>query len=902
MGDVDPIVFERRVGVVLVIVLTVFALMVVRLGYLQLVDGADYEERVRQSRILRFELAAPRGDILDRRGRPFARTIETFDVSVYPSVFREGNRLDAVLDLTAAWRPNALPVDSRHRTETLAEQVGERVEIATAVYDDRERLVAGLLGLDGPEPEIEPSRLADRLAFLRYPNGTLVLPPSRLRRRLSAALQVLGARRDWRDRWETGTSLAEAAAIDVEEVVRDIAHERRELERLAAATYHETWAGLLEHLARTEVREIRRVQGRIDAIVTDQVALERYGTFDFDAIDDGDRAALTRELAVPDERLDQIVSAYDRTFTAAKSADEDEAAEAKRKLADVAEVLGGQTFGALEGFERRSVARVLELFVDDRATLRSELGRKIRERPGFDLRRYLSAGKEWAYRLQYKGWFPYPIGRGLDYETIRPVWESFGLRRLGFEVAAAYGRDCWRDADGVATAIIGRVNSSGNPLSGLEQTLSFTPDLPGRSMVGEAGHVRKIREFDGRLRELDRRAPIPGADVTLTLDRDLMATAEEIVGELVASSAPSPGGAACVIDIRSNEILVLASWPRVGGEDYQDEFDISRRLLSDRRAVRAAFQAGELTRAEYGVEWERLDRMKEELRLTNRAVDAGDHGYAAPGSVMKALAATAFLGADIVDPYVAVDCSKHGPCDLHRALVQSCNVYFWENVRGYGQKNLIAHYKSYGLFAGVPFLSDRLRETDDVWRRDPGYGCVARERIARESRAKNLVIGQGNLRSSPLEIASLMANFARTGPALAPRILRSIGDLRVDDRVIGQLPHTAADRDRVLEGMRGVFEKYLGRDARLRPFADLGIAGKTGTAEYGNKDERRQEGKGENIAWFAGVAPYRAPRYAFAVFCESTNRRGKDMIPAAARLVQECLKSREGVTTHEERR
>ena len=150
--------------------------------------------------------------------------------------------------------------------------------------------------------------------------------------------------------------------------------------------------------------------------------------------------------------------------------------------------------------------------------------------------------------------------------------------------------------------------------------------------------------------------------------------------------------------------------------------------------------------------------------------------------------------------------------------------------------------------------------------------------------AQNLVIGQGSLSTSPLEVAYMMSNIGRYGRRIVPRIVKSI-----DGHAVGatHLPAIEIDRahvDRVLRAMRGVYEKYERRDARLGPYGDYRIGGKTGTAEgYVGKQSE------DNIAWYAGVAPFDHPKFAFAVFVEHTQKTGRHVIPFAAQMVRSAF-------------
>ena len=127
----------------------------------------------------------------------------------------------------------------------------------------------------------------------------------------------------------------------------------------------------------------------------------------------------------------------------------------------------------------------------------------------------------------------------------------------------------------------------------------------------------------------------------------------------------------------------------------------------------------------------------------------------------------------------------------------------------------------------------------------------------------------------------MMSNLGRFGERLVPRIVRAVAGRRLPVERLEPVDISRAHVLRVLKAMRGVYEKYERRDARLMPLSSYGICGKTGTAE-GYVGAHADD----NIAWFAGVAPFDRPKIAFAVFAEHTQKTGRHVIPYAGQLVR----------------
>jgi penicillin-binding protein 2 len=290
--------------------------------------------------------------------------------------------------------------------------------------------------------------------------------------------------------------------------------------------------------------------------------------------------------------------------------------------------------------------------------------------------------------------------------------------------------------------------------------------------------------------------------------------------------------------------------------------------------VELAYADGELKSVDRRLELASLKALLDRRVLVDRASNAGEHGYYPPGSVMKVFSALCILTDGIMDPEDLLTCNTrkyHGPINMHSALVQSCNAYFWSASQKIGHKRLVECFETWGLFRGVPLLLSK-------------RGAAARRAMIVGDSAKNLVIGQGSLSTSPLEVAYMMSNLGRYGERIVPRIVKRVADRELEIQRLRPIDIDRRHVERVLRGMRGVYEKYERRDARLSPFAEYRVCGKTGTAEgYVGRQ------KDDNIAWFAGVAPFDKPRYAFAVFVEHTRETGRHVIPYAAEMVRRCF-------------
>jgi penicillin-binding protein 2 len=338
----------------------------------------------------------------------------------------------------------------------------------------------------------------------------------------------------------------------------------------------------------------------------------------------------------------------------------------------------------------------------------------------------------------------------------------------------------------------------------------------------------------------------PGNDLRLTIDLDLQMAAELALGDRT--------GAVVALDPRSGEVLAMVSHP-----DF-DPNDFARRI--DRQ------------------EWGRLTQDPDKP-LLNKAIQS----HLAPGSVFKIVTASAALETGTIRPDYTVHCPgavtiyghtfhdwvwekhrSHGSVDLHRAIVQSCDVYFYTVGKLLGIDKLAYFAKHLGLGA---------RTDVDLPGEDPGL-VPSPEWVQKAFKRKwwagetiSVAVGQGAVAVTPIQLAYMIGGVASSGvfrrPHLAFRdqlLTLSQGPAKDPARTFPLSETTVAE---VTRGMWGVVnEGGTGASARV---AGLDIAGKTGTAqvvsvslkESGNSSEFR------NNAWFVGYSPSTDPEIVVAV-------------------------------------
>ena len=399
-----------------------------------------------------------------------------------------------------------------------------------------------------------------------------------------------------------------------------------------------------------------------------------------------------------------------------------------------------------------------------------------------------------------------------------------------------------------------------------------------QDMQGKKGYKEVEVDVSGReLAVLRKSPPQSGNHLQLTLDLRI----QKVVEQLMTGTAETPiNGSAVVIKVQTGEILAIASKP---------SFDPN------------LFSAGISS-----AEWRKLI-FNIEHPLQNKAID----GQYPPGSIYKIIAAYAALEEKVVTPEETVFCpgyyrlgrglyrcwrrGGHGDVDLHDALVQSCDVYFYTVGHKLGIDTLGRYAKILGMgsLTGINLLGEKpgLVPTKDWKLKARGEKWLAGETISAS-------IGQGFNLVTPIQQARLLATVANGGMVLKPYLVRQVKDK--DGRVVKEtfpsienrlvsLPDTLST---IQKGLFGVVneKRGTGRRARLK---GITVAGKTGTAQVvrlkrGPKSDEDDEipYKYRDHAWFVGYAPYENPEIAVAVIVEHGGHGGSAAAPIVRQIIE----------------
>jgi penicillin-binding protein 2 len=401
---------------------------------------------------------------------------------------------------------------------------------------------------------------------------------------------------------------------------------------------------------------------------------------------------------------------------------------------------------------------------------------------------------------------------------------------------------------------------------------------------GRAGRRRVVTNAHGRpMQELEQdpaNAAAAGKDLFVTIDAELQRVAiERFEGE---------SGAAVVVDVQNGDVLAMVSTPA---------FDPN------------AFVNG-ISGKDYG-----------ELRDDTRAplYPRAHGGVYPPGSTFKMVVATAALEAGVVKTTDTVRCggayrfgnrtwhcwkkTGHGTMNLHNAIKQSCDVYFYEIARRTGVRKIAEVSHKFGF--GEEFVLGMTGGRSGLVP-DPEWKQAARGEPWFEGETLNFGIGQGQLGVTPLQLALMTARIAATGAPIKPKLI-GLGPPSDEDPIL-DAPLDAAIMELQKAGMYGVTSEPGGTAGRS---GDLGLggprlAGKTGTAQVRRiSTEERARGirSGDEIArelrdhaLFVAYAPADNPRYAISVIVEHGEGGSRTAAPVARDILAAAIRMNSGRT------
>ncbi len=400
---------------------------------------------------------------------------------------------------------------------------------------------------------------------------------------------------------------------------------------------------------------------------------------------------------------------------------------------------------------------------------------------------------------------------------------------------------------GIATHLVGYCGSEGGE-SGIERAYdewlsSASGKLTVTCRINAAG-----RSLDAARQEVSDTTGNSSRGVMLTIDSHIQNIVETASAEYIDC------GAVVVMDVKSSEILAMASLP-----DYNRN-DIAA-VLND-----------------------------ENSPLLNRALSA----YNA-GSVFKPVIAAAALESGI-DPLEEYECegkvtigsntmgcinrTAHRTVNMYSAIAHSCNTYFINTAANTGADKILSMAESLGFGKSTQLATDYKASSGTL---------PSAESLKNPAALANFSFGQGTLTVTPVQIAAMFAAIARGGEYIEPSVFIGLTDENMN---IVSTQKKAASHTAMSSETARILGECL-RTAVLEGTAKAGAsdkvtsAAKTGTAETGIF----KNNKAVNQAWYAGYFPYEDPQYVCVVLAESGTSGGASAGPVFKEIAERICAS-----------
>ena len=387
---------------------------------------------------------------------------------------------------------------------------------------------------------------------------------------------------------------------------------------------------------------------------------------------------------------------------------------------------------------------------------------------------------------------------------------------------------------------------------------------------GQNGIKQLDMSVDGNITdEYITKEAVAGSDVILTIDANLQATTEKALANNIkkiasggfSKTSEAKAGAAVVMNVKTGEILAMASYP-----DYEPELFVN------------------------GISQKKLDEYNKGDNIFNRAIS----GVYAPGSTFKMITAIAGLVTGAITPTEKINdvgvykkahepaCwiwnsygMTHGWLNVTDAIIHSCNYFFYEVGYRVTIDNIAKYAKYYGLGQktnvelpmeeeGVVATRDKAKERGDEWQIGETLSAA---------------IGQSYNSYTPIQMAKYISMLANGGKPIDVSIVKSVIDvngnqiskeeitkfvnakLGLEKQEKEDLNIKKENLEAILKGMKGVTSEEGG--TAYSTFADFNIelGGKTGSAQT--------DVNGKVNGWFVGFAPYDEPEVAVVVLVEN---------------------------------
>ena len=396
---------------------------------------------------------------------------------------------------------------------------------------------------------------------------------------------------------------------------------------------------------------------------------------------------------------------------------------------------------------------------------------------------------------------------------------------------------------------------------------------------GEVGYRQVETNAAGRvLRVLERTDPVPGRNIRLTIDISLQATAE--------AALEGQRGAIVAVEPTTGEILVLVSMPGydpnlfvhgIGVATYRALSSSADRPLFN-RAVAGRYPPGSTVKPFFG-----LAALELRTELGQRQIQCGGY-FQLKGHSHR---------------YRDWKRGGHGKVGLTRAIVESCDVYFYALALELGIDRMHAFMTRFGF--GVRTGVDLRGESSGLmpsraWKR------ATREQAWFPGETLIAGIGQGFMLATPLQLAYATAILAKRGQRVKPHVAQSVENPKTAEEqslVAEALPPVEIENpsrwNTIVDAMIQVVHGARGTARHIGQGAGTKIAGKTGTSQVytvGQEERYKRESVKDELrdhGLFVAFAPPEDPKIALAIVVEHGGSGSRSAAPIARRIVDAYL-------------
>ena len=389
----------------------------------------------------------------------------------------------------------------------------------------------------------------------------------------------------------------------------------------------------------------------------------------------------------------------------------------------------------------------------------------------------------------------------------------------------------------------------------------------------DGGQQIEVDALGREVRPLGVVEPFPGNNLSLTIDLDLQKTAEDAYKD--------KNGALIAMDPKTGHILAMVSKP---------SFEPFARNVSPE-------------------EWKTLVENPYHP-LTNKGIQ----GQYPAGSIFKIVTAIAGLESGMITPNTQLHCTGafsygnrdfrcwkeggHGTLSLHRAIVESCDIYFYQVGLKVGV-DLIAHYANefgLGKLTGISLPHEKPGTVpSSSWKKKRfGVPWYSGETLS-------FSVGQGYLLATPLQLLMLISGVANGGKLSLPQVVEKVED--VYGNTLQEYPPVELGRADVSQKTLQIIQDAL-KGAVNEPHGtgsacllkDVKVAGKTGTAQVVAMPEDFKRGEMNRIplkfrdhAWFVAYAPFEDPKISVVVLVEHGGFGASAAAPIAKKVIEQYL-------------